>query len=130
MQKALTGYGRPPVDHQFKAGQSGNPAGRPKNARFSSDLRAELGETCSVSDGAKLVEVTKQRALVKTLVQKAIKGDLRAIATIVGACAAVSDNREIDDEAEAPEDMAILKATAVAPPKRRPPTSRVNGGET
>ena len=45
------GYGRPPKEHQFQPGQSGNPFGRPKGARsFKSDLRDELGEVISVSD--------------------------------------------------------------------------------
>ena len=33
------GYGRPPAAHRFKAGQSGNPRGRPRKARSVADAR-------------------------------------------------------------------------------------------
>lgn len=105
------GYGRPPKEHQFRPGQSGNPSGRPKGARsFDTDLRDELGEVISISDGNKTIEVTKQRAIIKTLLRMAISGDPRAIATIVGSCARVPGDDDGDADVEAPEDRAIFHA--------------------
>jgi hypothetical protein len=118
------GYGQAPIEHRFKPGQSGNPSGRPKDARrFAADLRDELGEIVSITDGNKRLEVTKQRAIVKALVRKALKGEPRAIATIVSACARIVGDQEIADQAEAPEDRAIMRAVAASPaknPKRQP----------
>ena len=114
------GYGRPPKEHQFQPGQSGNPFGRPKGARsFKSDLRDELGEVISISDDDnKTIEVTKQRAIIKTLLRMAIAGDPRAIATIVGSCARAFGDDDGDADVEAPEDRAILHAVKSSQPKR------------
>ena len=114
------GYGRPPAEHQFRPGQSGNPSGRPKGARsFKSDLRDELGEVVSISDDDnKTIEVTKQRAIIKTLLRMAIAGDPRAIATIVGSCARAFGDDDGDADVEAPEDRAILHAVNSSQPKR------------
>lgn len=114
------GYGRPPTEHQFRPGQSGNPAGRPKGARsFKSDLRDELSELVSISDGTSTVEMTKQRAIIKTLLRMAIAGDPRAIATIMSSYSRAFGDTDGDDEPEAPEDRAIMQAVGVYPPKSR-----------
>ncbi len=113
------GYGCPPKEHRFQPGRSGNPSGRPKGRQnFASDLRDELAELISIRDDNKAVEVTKQRAIIKTLLRMAIAGDPRAIATIVGSCVRglAQDDR---DETEAPEDSAIMAAVAITPRKNR-----------
>lgn len=77
------GYGRPPTHSRFKPGQSGNPKGRPKGtANLRTDLREELGERIRIREGERELRVSKQRAMLKALVAKALKGDARA-ATVV-----------------------------------------------
>ena len=78
------GYGRPPKDTQFRKGQSGNPAGRPKGTRnFKTDLEAELQERVRITESGKSEEVSKQRALVKRTFEKGMYGDMRAVAMII-----------------------------------------------
>lgn len=78
------GYGRPPAHSQFKKGQSGNPKGRPRGTRnFKTDLEDELQERVRITEGGKSEEVSKQCAIIKRTVEKALKGDMRA-ATMVG----------------------------------------------
>jgi hypothetical protein len=115
------GYGRPPAEHQFRPGQSGNPSGRPKGARsFKSDLRDELDEVVSITDdNNKTIEVTKQRAIIRTLLRMAIAGDPRAIATIVGSCARALSDDDSEAAVEASEDRAILHAVNSSLPKPR-----------
>jgi hypothetical protein len=112
------GYGRPPKEHQFQSGKSGNPSGRPRGAR--SFKKDELCEVVSISDdNSQTIEVTKQRAIIKTLLRMAIAGDPRAIATIVGSCARAFGEDDGDDETEAPEDHAIMQAVTASQQKPR-----------
>ncbi len=120
MEKNRTdvGYGRPPIEHQFRPGRSGNPTGRPKGARrFTADLLDELAEIVAVTNGDQKRALTKQRAIVSVLVCKALEGDAHAITTIIGACARALGEQYADDEAEAPEDRAIMRAIAASPAK-------------
>jgi hypothetical protein len=109
------GYGRPPIEHQFKPGQSGNPSGRPKGARnFSADLRDELAALVSISDGETSVNVTRQRAIIKVLVQAALAGDQRATNTLFSWAfrASGSETEPETDETESdPDDQAIAEAS-------------------
>jgi uncharacterized protein DUF5681 len=104
------GYKRPPARHQFQAGQTGNPHGRPKGARnFKSDLRDELGEMISFREGDHQVSISKQRALIKRLVTSAIGGDPRSIATLVSFCARAFVDDDEDRQSD-PEDQEIMHA--------------------
>ncbi len=103
------GYKKPPKEHQFRPGQSGNPQGRSKGRNFKSDLREELAETIAFRDGAREVMISKQRALIKRLVAEAIGGDTRAIASVLSFCARAFGDEEDD---QAPEDQEIADAFA------------------
>jgi hypothetical protein len=77
------GYKRPPQHSKFKPGQSGNPKGRPKGAlNLETDLTRELSEKIAIREGERCLNVSKQRALVKSVVAKAFKGDIRALGLV------------------------------------------------
>jgi hypothetical protein len=84
MSETKTGYGNPPLRHQFKPGKSGNPRGRPKGSRnLSTDLAAVLSGTVEISDEGKQRRVSRQEAMLLKLCSQALGGDIRAAATVM-----------------------------------------------
>ena len=78
------GYGRPPKHTQYKKGQSGNQDGRPPGAKnLKTDLLEELAETMKIREDGHERRISKQRALIKTQVARALKGNDRAAAKIL-----------------------------------------------
>ena len=78
------GYCRPPVKHRIKKGERKNPKGRPKGTKnLKTDLLEELGEMMKIREGDRERRISKQRALIKTQVARALKGNDRAAAKII-----------------------------------------------
>jgi hypothetical protein len=77
------GYKRPPQHSKFKPGNSGNPKGRPKGAlNLETDLTQELSEKIVIHEGERSLKLSKQRALLKSVLAKAFKGDVRAASLV------------------------------------------------
>lgn len=104
------GYRKPPKHAQFKPGQSGNPAGRPKGQRnFLTDLLDELSEFVEFNVKGEKKRCSKQRALIKAAFGKAASGDARMLAMFFDKLLAIDPLTEPATEATPdPGDQAIL----------------------
>ncbi len=95
------GYCKPPKSGQFKPGQSGNPKGRPKGTKnLTTDISEELSEKIQVKENGKVAKISKQRAMIKTLTAKAVKGDVRAISTVLNLIPAAEKAQIYIEQAE------------------------------
>lgn len=111
-EEEKVGYGKPPAKTRFKPGRSGNPNGRPKGSvNLKTDLRSELSEKIQIREGERSLKVSKQRAMLKALVAKALKGDARAanvVLTLVEKLFEPEAAREVVPDLT-PDDQAILE---------------------
>ena len=106
------GYGKPPKASRFKPGQSGNPRGRPSGQpNLITDLMKELAEQIRIREGDRERSVTKQRALIKSLVAKSMKGDARSASILIGLLVKVAEHAPPPTDAQtSATDEAILAA--------------------
>ena len=78
------GYRKPPKASRWRKGQSGNRHGRVKvTLNFRTELTAELGQIIHIKERGIARRITKQRALVKAIIAKAVQGDTRAATLLI-----------------------------------------------
>jgi hypothetical protein len=79
------GYGKPPRHTRFKPGCSGNPRGRPKDAKNLSTLVHEaLNEQVVVAENGRRRKISKRRAIIAQLVNRSAQADFKATQIVLG----------------------------------------------
>ncbi len=78
------GYGKAPEEKRFKQGKSGNPQGRPKGSKNTYTLLNDiLNQKIVVSEGDEKIKISKKMAMLTQLVNKGVKGDIKAISALL-----------------------------------------------
>lgn len=107
------GYGRPPKHSRFKPGQSGNAKGRPRKSKELHKLiQTELDSTIVVQEAGREKRITKREAIVKQVVNRALKGDAKASQFVL---AHLEKHREVEPFASTEADDAALLAAFLGP---------------
>jgi hypothetical protein len=89
---------------------------------LATDLAAELNEQITVREDGKARRVSKQRALIKSLMAKALQGDVRATAAVLALYARViTDLPDEEDSVVEENELQILRQFA---PQLLRPTTR------
>jgi hypothetical protein len=107
------GYKRPPLQTRFRPGVSGNPLGRQKGVRnFAADVKRTLEIPVTLSENGKSKRVSTQEALILRLREKALKGDARALETLLSLAKTHNEDfvGQSQDRSLAVEDQTILDA--------------------
>ena len=101
-QDYKTGYARPPIEHRFKPGRSGNPKGRPKKRPSVPDLitKVFIDEKFTARINGKEERINGLEAALKALLARVVKGDVKAIKLVLGSVRDLPPPREIDPREE------------------------------
>jgi hypothetical protein len=125
------GPGKPPRDHQWRKGQSGNPGGRPRGASVTAELRRLMaqehgGKTIAVLVAERMVKdaLSGKPGSVRELLER-VDGKVTEKDQVEGAGGItaliippprVTGEPQADEEARMERDRLLREAAAQAPP--------------
>ncbi len=93
------GYGKPPKTTQFRKGKSGNPRGRPKGGfSHKKDIAEMLRQTVTMTVDGRPRKVSAHRAATMRLLDRAMKGDMKALEKVLSMGERLSEELEAAEQ--------------------------------
>ncbi|MGO9047422.1 MAG: DUF5681 domain-containing protein [Xanthobacteraceae bacterium] len=106
------GYGRPPRQHQFRPGQSGNPRGRPRSAKNESTiLREILSRKIKNRTGDRVRTISVLEGILLRIADDSLKGDIKSAAFLLNRYGAMVSG-ELQRSEITEDDRQVLEAYA------------------
>ena len=104
------GRGKPPKQTQFKPGQSGNPGGRRKGSlNLRTVLSAVMESEIELVENGRRRKVPLVEALLKRQAQEALRGQIRALDSLLDRYERYSGQADERDEELPEEDRQVLE---------------------
>jgi hypothetical protein len=103
-----TGYRKPPKEHRFRPGQSGNANGRPKGRKNTATLLCEiLDRKVEVRNGGTIRKISVREAILTRFTEAALKGDTKSAGFLLQRYDGTEPVQDHADTA-APEEQEII----------------------
>ena len=103
------GYCRPPKQHQFRSGRSGNPKGRPRGSKNEATiLREIMTRNIEIREGGRARKISVLAAILLRFAESALKGDAKSAAFLLNRYGAVKGADEAPESNQ--DDQEILAA--------------------
>jgi len=123
------GYAHPPIASRFRAGQSGNPRGRPRNSRnLKTIIQGALTAPVVLREGARKRSISKLEGIVLKQVESALKGNEKAALATLKMAAQVGLLEAPEGAGETPtlsaSEQEMVNELLLKRPKRRRSKSR------
>lgn len=105
------GYSRPPKQHQFQPGQSGNRKGRPKGVKNTSTLLREiLDRKVEMRSGDRRRRISVREAMLTRFAEAALKGDVKSAAFLLQRYDMIDGSKEHATDVATQDEQEIIDA--------------------
>jgi hypothetical protein len=105
------GYGRPPRQHQFQPGQSGNRKGRPKGVKNTSTLLREiLDRKVEMRSAGVRRRISVREAMLTRFAESALKGDIKSAAFLLQRYDMIDGGNEHATDVATQDEQEIIDA--------------------